>query len=357
MTNTFQRAALITKHCYNLASHEYLGKFTEQDLLDWITEELGNAQILDAFTPNNNNSRTSKAIPKSPILHILSGNTPHAGLQSLLRGILIGAHNIIKLPTPTPPHLLKWIQQLPDPLKSQVEVLEQLHDKTFHSAQTVIAIGSDLTMQEIQKRIHPNQTFIPHGHKLSIGLIERATPEAAKLIANDACQFNQQGCLSLHAVYVMNNPETLLPMLAHEMQQYELKHPRGEISISESGMISNQREVMKYESANAPNKTSITHSNENTTWTAIYKNSPTLAPSTLNRLVTIHPWPENFEALGQERHFISTLATQPHLIEHIQHLDIPRICLIGKSQQPHLTWHHDGFAPLASLIRWRDIEN
>ncbi len=357
MINTLKRATLITKHCKNLATNEYLGTFNEQDLLHWIKEELGNEQALDDFITNKQNSNSSKAIPKGPILHIISGNTPHAGIQSLLRGILIGALNIIKLPTPTPPYLIKWIDQLPAPLKPQVTVIDHLDDKTFHSAHTVIAIGSDLTMLQIQKRILPHQTFIPHGHKLSIGLIDQATTETAKLIVKDACQFNQQGCLSMHAIYVINNPEELLPMLAKEMQQYEKMNPRGEISISESGIISNHREVIKYESANAPSLSAINHSKENTHWTAIYKKSPTLKPSTLNRLITIHPWPDNFDALGPERHFISTLATQPHLIKKIQHLDIPRICPIGKSQQPHLTWHHDGFAPLASLIRWRDIEN
>ena len=37
-------------------------------------------------------------LPKS-IVHIISGNTPHAAYQSLLNGLILGAKNRLKLPT------------------------------------------------------------------------------------------------------------------------------------------------------------------------------------------------------------------------------------------------------------------
>jgi hypothetical protein len=145
-------------------------------------------------------------------------------------------------------------------------------------------------------------------------------------------------------------------MLAEALREYESISPRGEIGISESGAISNLREVVKYEAANDPENVALLHSIEETNWTAIYRNSPILAPSVLNRVITVQPWPEDFTDLGAEREFISTLAMERTLLEEGEFIDVPRVCALGESQMPSLTWHHDGFAPLGSLMRWRDID-
>lgn len=359
MITTAERAQLLAKHCQKSTSERFLGQFSAQDLIDWVELELGNAEILDQFVNyeiEGKSSKSTKAVPNSPILHILSGNTPHAGLQSLLRGLLIGAENLVKLPSAGIPELTEWVEKLPEPLANLITVTNDLSDEIFNSAKTVIAIGSDITMTEIQRRISPKQRFIPHGHKLSIGLINTPSEAAAKLVTQDACAFNQQGCLSLHTIYVKENARNFLPLLADAMREYEAEYPRGEIGISESGTISNLREVVRYQSANDPNTTALEHSLGNTSWTAIYKNSPILTPSVLNRVVTIQPWPENFADLGPEREYISTLAIESSILDKNTNFNVPRVCLLGQSQMPSLTWHHDGFAPLGSLARWQDID-
>ena len=357
MTTTAERAELLAEHCAKLTSGKFLGKFSAQDLLEWVELELVNVEVLDDFIPYGPGGKFSMAIANGPILHILSGNTPHAGLQSLLRGLLVGALNLVKLPSIGLPEVNEWVDGLPPELKQLVTVVDDLSDEIFSSAGTVIAIGSDATMEEIQGRISPRQRFIPHGHKLSIGLVKAASTEAAELVVRDACAFNQQGCLSLHTVYVMEGAREFLPILAKAMREYEVMNPRGEIRTSESGAISNMREVVRYEAANDPENAALEHSAGDTSWTAIYRNSPTLVPSALNRVVTVQPWPEDFTDIGAERDFISTLAVERPLLSIGKFFDIPRICVLGESQMPSLTWHHDGFAPLGSLVRWRDIDS
>jgi len=211
-------------------------------------------------------------------------------------------------------------------------------------------------MNEIQRRITPQQRFIPHGHKLSIGLIHSPSVEAAKLATLDACAFNQQGCLSLHSIYVKHDARSFLTLLAEAMAEYEGLHPRGDLSISECGAISNLREAVRYEAANDPENVSIIHSSGNTAWTVIYRNSPNLAPSVLNRVVTIQPWPNDITKLGSERQYLSTMAVESKLLNTEIDYGVPRICLLGRSQHPYHDWHHDGFQPLGSLVRWQDIE-
>jgi len=353
---TAERASLIANYCQNPVIENYLGYFAAIDLIQWVKHELGAANLLDGFQPVTENLQ-SMAVPNGPILHILSGNTPHAGLQSLLRGILVGAQNWVKLPSSGLPVVEKWIDELPDKLKALVNVVDSA-DESIPNAKVVIAIGSDETMNSIYSKMKPHQRFVPHGHKLSIGLIENPSAEAAKLAVNDSCSFNQQGCLSLHTIYVRENARKFLPMLAEAMADYETLHPRGEISISESGAITNLRETLRYEAANTPENYALIHSEGNTNWTAIYRESPLLIPSPLNRVISIQPWPVDPELLGSELSYVSTLAVEEKSVsvEDVVSLDIPRICPLGKSQQPTLFWHHDGYAPLSSLIRWRDRE-
>ena len=359
MTTTVERAEFIANHCIKMNSNTFLGNFSAKHLINWIQRELGDTNILDNYVQYGDSTRYTKAAPHGLILHILSGNTEHAGHQSLLRGLRIGAKNIIKLPSSGLPELERWIQNLPPELKNLVAIIENLNDEIFQSADIVIAIGSDNTMQEIQKRITPQQRFIPHGHKLSIGLIESTTTETAKLAVKDACAFNQQGCLSLHSIYVKGNEQvakSFLPLLANAMAEYEIINPRGDISISESGAISNLREAVKYEAANDSANVAILHSKGNTTWTAIYRNSPTLSPSVLNRVITVQPWPDNIEKLGPEHNYLSTLAVEKALLTSDIDFKAPRICPLGSSQEPSLDWHHDGFLPLGSLVKWHDLE-
>ena len=71
MTTTAERAGLLAEHCEKLTSSKFLGKFSAQDLLDWIELELGNVVVLDDFVPFGAGGKISKAIANGPILHIL----------------------------------------------------------------------------------------------------------------------------------------------------------------------------------------------------------------------------------------------------------------------------------------------
>ncbi|MFM8656614.1 MAG: acyl-CoA reductase, partial [Chthoniobacterales bacterium] len=73
-----------------------LGSTTADDLLAWLRAELGNSEALDRWVDHG--EAKTKAITPEIILHVVSGNTPHAALQSLIGGLLLGSRNLVKLP-------------------------------------------------------------------------------------------------------------------------------------------------------------------------------------------------------------------------------------------------------------------
>lgn len=334
---------------------DFFGNLSEESLVDWLTSELGHANALDAFFPKG--PILTKAIAPRHLLHIVSGNTPHAGLQSLLRGLLIGAQNTIKLPSSPVPEIEHFISVLPPDLSRLVTTTRELTDALVASADCIVAIGSDSAISSIYSRLTPHQRFIPHGHKISFSLVDSPSIDAARLAARDVSIYDQHGCLSPHAIYVKSGAADFAPLLADQMQAYENEHPRPTISISESGAITNLRETFRYLAANHPQYFSLYHSPHSTAWTVVYENSPTLSPSPLNRFIYVRPWPTDLSKLGSEIRFLSSISLHPlsSLIDDVELLSPPRICPLGSAQFPPLFWHHDGFQPLASLVTWRDI--
>src|SRR5580704_1092870 len=99
-------------------SFPWLGEITPQLLCDWVTRELGVEFITSSWAQYGDRQR--QLVPCSPILHIVSGETPHAALQSLIRGILVGAENWIKLPSTGLAEVHTFVNSLPEALQPKL---------------------------------------------------------------------------------------------------------------------------------------------------------------------------------------------------------------------------------------------
>ena len=357
MISTHDRIQLLAEASALPYVEALMGKITAHDLSLWLEAELGNPNALDGFHPHGD--LLSKAYAPKYILHIVSGNTPHAAIQSIIRGLLLGSHNIIKLPSAGLPELSESIQQFPSELKGLIETHDELTEELLNKADAVIAIGSDAAIDAIHKKTRPDQIFIPHGHKVSIGIVYDDYKGAANLAARDVSLYNQQGCLSPHAIYVQGNIMEFAELLAVEMGKFTTYNPPAPISLSEAGAIRNLRETTRFIAGNNTT-TKLWESNDSLDWTIVCESDPLLKLSCLNRCVYVKPLPTdlNVMSLGPESQHLSTIAIHPfkqNTVTSLTELPAHRICPLGQSQQPSLFWHHDGFAPLASLVKWKDI--
>ena len=283
-------------------------------------------------------SGTTARLPKN-IVHIISGNTPHAAFQTLLNGVLLGAQNLLKLPSQT---LLDF--EIPNPLQPFVEVSRELPAHWIPKADAMVVFGSDNTIRHFQSLCPLEIPFVGHGHRIGIAIIDEPTPKAAQLAARDIGLFNQSGCLSLHTIY-LKDPSAFGPLLAEAMTNFEEQDPRGPLSLSEAGAITNLREETRYLMAQDPKSHALWHSPRSTAWTIIVENNPRLALSPGNRTIFLRPMPDNF---SEFRH-LSGIALHPY--EERPNLPSPRLFPLGEAQFPTTLWPHDGILPLASLVR------
>ena len=363
MTSTAQTAAHLTVAAAPF--EELLGVIDPGNLVALVRAELGHAAILDGFQPHGPDGHLARATGRTPVLRVVSGNTPHAGLQSLLRGLLVGAHNLCKLPAGgLLPELAAFRAGLPPHLAARVELSESLPDAWLDRAEAVVVFGSDATVAALHRRLRPGQAFVPHGHRVSLAVVlddpaGMSWPDAARAVS----LFDQRGCLSPHLIYVRGDARAYAGGLAVEMDRFNRHTPRAALSAAEAAAIRALRDDWQFRAANEPDDFALWQSAGSTAWTVLYDGADAgFTASPLHRAVYVKRLPADLRAaLAVVRPFLSTVGMWPAergQAEWLASLDLgaSRYCPLAAMQRPPLTWHQDGAPPLAALVRWTDLE-
>jgi hypothetical protein len=332
----------------------WLGQLTVQAVREWIMLELGDPPLM----AQRYGRHRVVAIPYSPILHIVSGNTPHAALQTLIRGILVGGENLIKIPANGLPEVERFVRLLPGAIRPMVD--HGLPDSWLESAAAIVVFGSDETIATFASRVNPWQRFVPHGHKVSFAIILGDYPETiAQAAARDAHAFDQLGCLSPQFIYIENHPERFGAQLANALENLSRSSPLPERAIESAAAIRSFREDWKFRAAMDP-RIQLWESKETLEWTVILDPGRELKSSPLHRTIFVQNLPAPGERpLADFKQLVGTIGIypmNPDAVRQAIEFGAQRVCPVGEMQNPPLTWHHDGWPSLSSLVRFVDIE-
>lgn len=332
----------------------WLGDLSVPSILRWIELELGRS--LSSPQALVYGRQKYLVCPLDPVLHIVSGNTPHAALQSLIRGIVVGATNRIKLPKEGLPEVDAFVEALPPDLRP--ELATALPPTWMNEAEAVVVFGSDETVREISQQIGPAQRFIVHGHKISLGLIKtKCGPDLARRIADDLFVFDQLGCLSPQLLYVAGDSIEFAGALAQEFLRTRPAKSRVVLEIAAALRVFH--EEWKFRAATEPG-VFFWESREALDWAVVHDCSPALAPNPLYGTIFIKPMPADVGLVPvQVRRHVATVGVDPLDYESVRtaiRLGAQRVCAIGQMQNPPITWHHDGQPTLANLVRYVDVE-
>ena len=330
------------------------------DLVEILNKELGDPKALDEFVKYGDVFAKANAI--SPILHIVAGNTPEAAIQSITRGLLVGAKNFVKLPKNGIKEFHDFLQKLPSEMLNLVETSSdrETSNEWIDLAKIIIIFGSDETAMDIASQASPLQTIISHNHKVSFAVVDRDDQkEAADLAARDINKYDQMGCLSPHCIYVnpKEQPRSFAARLAKSLEVLNKNNPPKDRDIATDAQIDHLRRSYEFRSSN-DTSVQIWKSDNNTNWTVIYEDEPQFAQSPLGQFVFVKPFPENLaEALSIIIDSICTIAIYPYSLEmakSLTHIGATRYCPLGSSQNPSIYWHHDGYQSLAPLVSWQN---
>ncbi len=334
----------------------WLSDLTPENIRRWIALELGG--YLSDGEPQSYGNQHCLAVPLRPILHVVSGNTPHAGLQSLVRGVIVGATNWMKLPREGLPEVDNFVRALPSALRP--ELATEMPPAWTEEAEAIVVFGSDETVQEFSRRVLPFQRFLAHGHKISLGLIwGRCDSQIAEGIARDVFPFDQLGCLSPQFFYVAGDSVEFASQLAMRLEERPRKPEASARGSGIAGALRSFREEWKFRAATEPG-VFVWESLGNLDWVVIHDPTPGLVANPLHATIFIKPMPSEPElALAPIRRLISAIGLSPVNPESAAlaiRCGAQRICQIGQMQHPPLTWHHDGWPTLGSFVRYVDVE-
>ncbi len=366
-------SAAMIRHVLPLIFREYRADRIEALCVD----ELGCLEVLDRFVPSVSGQKRASGPPL--MTHVLAGNVPGAGLDSVIFSLLVKSATLVKTSSAEPvlPALFAGsIRDIDPNLGDCLSVVSwpggntALEDLAYGRADMVVASGSDASLAAIRKRTRGQ--FIGYGHKVSFGLVTKESlteaEETAHKAAYDVALYDQQGCLSPQLIYVEEGgavtPKEFAALLATGLAHWQTKLPRGPVSPEVSTAIRRARDEAEWQAL--AGKDVVLHASPNgTDWTVVYDADPTFVQSPLYRAIRVKPlrdirrlgavldaWRPYLEAVG--------VAAGPErtatLADTLGALGVSRVCPIGTMQHPPLSWRHGGRPRVGDLVRWVGVE-
>lgn len=359
----------------------YLQTFRGLQLQRFVAEDFANPKVLDEFQPRAQGGWT-RAFGPELLVHVWAGNVPALSMWSFVSGLLVKAGSIGKVASAEPVFATLFARLLAEVEPRWADCFAvvwwpsgQAHERaTFALADVVLAYGGNDALQAMQAQMPVTTRFLPHGHKLSFGMVSAAALSVrkglsvARQAALDVARYDQQGCYSPHVFYVQRgarvSPQDFAHHLVNELAGLQHKLPRRVLSLEEAMQVGTWREAQEFASFN-DNTTQLSGTGHSTS-TVVYSDQPLpLSAGPLNRnvwVVALDTLDEVVALITPQRDFLQTvgLAAAPeellHLGNLLGHAGVTRICALGAMTSPEAGWHHDGRFSLLDLVRMVDIE-
>jgi hypothetical protein len=321
-------------------------------------------------------ARVASGFPATAVL--LGGALPTPTLLALVGPLVLGSPVLARVSSHDPLTAQVFARALAaeDPaLGAALEVVSFPSDDAdamaaLLSAECVVAYGSDATMQAVTARTTPTQRLVRHGHRLSVAVLGEdaqagaALERAADALALDVALWDQQGCLSPVALYLLGAeqvPGALLDLLADAFERAAARLPRGRLDARAAAALAHARDTAELRAAADP----AVALRAGSAFTLVAEPDARFRGSPLQRFLRIHPvaGPEPLlEALAPLAPHLAAVGIAglgplagrlgPELAAH----GASRICPLGAMQAPPLGWSHDGQGVLLPLARLADIE-
>jgi hypothetical protein len=189
----------------------YLQTFRGLQLQRFVAEDFANPKVLDEFQPRTQGGWT-RALGPELLVHVWAGNVPALPMWSFVSGLLVKAGSMGKVSSAEPVFATLFARLLAEVEPRWADCFAVVwwpsgdaHQRTaFELADVVLAYGGNAALQAMQTHVPVTTRFLPHGHKLSFGMVSAAAlsvhkgPGVARQAARDVARYDQQGCYSPH---------------------------------------------------------------------------------------------------------------------------------------------------------------
>ena len=327
-----------------------------------------------------------------PVLVVLASNLPALAVQPLLPILAARRPVLLKSPSAEPlfaPAFLAALVRREPRLAGAVAAATwpggaiDLEVPVLAGCSTVLAYGGEDALADLARRA-PGKV-VGYGPKASLAVVGQesmtgwgtatgaATVELNRVaagLARDVALFDQRGCLSVAAVYVVGPLErsvALARRLAAELEELARRWPpgpagAGEIAaVQQLGLEAEMRGLEVFPArarvapANGGPKEAASVSIA--AGTVVVEPEPAFRPSPGLRTVRVHPLPDLAALVsllspwrGRLQGAALAGAAAWGLEDDLRHLGLSRFAFPGELQSPAASWHNGGIDPLAMFL-------
>lgn len=301
----------------------------------------------------------ARPLPRpGPGLVVLAGNLPGLGLQALWPALALRRPVLLKSASREPlliPAFLGALARRLPALASGVAAAtwrggaEEIEAPLLAAVDRVLAYGDEPALADLARRA-PGR-LVGQGPKASVALVGADADPAliAPGLARDVALFDQQGCLSLHAVYTSGDAPRLAAALAAALREIARLWPPGPAPLPLAAAVRQLREEAALRGL--PH-----HELALAAGTVIVESDPGFQPSPGLRTVRIHPVPRLAAAVTaltpwQGRLQGATLAGGEAWDQAaaVRALGVSHLALPGELQRVDVGWANGGIDPLEAL--------
>jgi len=365
-----------------LGLNAYLRSFRALQLQRFVVEDFANPALLDAFQPRVTGG-WSRAFGPELLIHIWAGNVPALPLWSLVAGLLVKAGSIGKVASDEPVFatvFARLLAELEPRLADCLAVVwwpggdTALEAGLLAQAEVVLAYGGDAALRALQRQVGAGTRFLPHGHKLSVGLVwgSALSPRRAQVCAQqaalDVARYDQQGCYSPQVFYVQRgarvSPREFAERLAAALAALHPRFAPRALSLAEAAAIAAWRSNHELQAVQHGSRVLLGAGGAHAA--VVYADAPLpLTPGPLNRqvlVVAVDGLADLLPLLASQRVYLQSagVAAAPEelllLADALGGVGVTRVCALGAMTAPAPGWHHDGRFSLLDLVRMVDIE-
>jgi hypothetical protein len=349
----------------------------------WVAAELGAADALDRLGARGAGPARRAHGPEW-LLHVYAGNVPAVPVWPMFAALLLKSALLAKTASREPllaPLLARAIAAEDAELGACIAVAwwkggaAEIDRAALAQAPAVLAFGGGDAIAATARGARPDAILSLHGPKVSVACIAReaivpaALADIATRAARDVALYDQQGCLSPHAIYVERggraSPRDLAVALACALETAALEMPPPGLDAEEAARARLYRAQAEFDAAAGGDATEVFGSADGTAWTVVLERGARFEPGPGRRVLRIHDVDDLEEAFAALRPHAGDLeavaleAVGPHgaqLQAAVAALGVPRVAALGRMQQPSPLGRHGGTGFLAPFVRWTTVD-
>lgn len=339
------------------------------EMYDQIEAELGNYRILDDWVQRH--ECMVHAEPRGKVLHVMVGNVPIASVFTVIRGIMSKNVNIAKLPSRDLVtclfFALSFLDVDPDhPITKATNIVywaggdEKVEDKMFGMSDVVCVWGGKDAVTKIKPKVPYGAEYIEFGPKRSLSIIdlsiEQDIDKTACRMACEMSMYNQEACFCPLELYVKGGiKQEFLDSLQKWLTINAKRWPKGFVKSDINAQLLSTKLSEQFKG----NKVIAGESNE---WTLILASLPKEnIEHPLSRCLFIYEIDSMEEIVPYISRNIQSIGVFPwDISKDYGHLLLSagadRMCELGTHAVFRTGFPHDSVYPLASMVRWLNIE-